>query len=293
MRSLRRWLQQSWVGRWLLLPYRFWFGLSYYRVPLRNLFAWSFRSRELANFTYSLTRLNGEYLAHTISAVTGVSFTEAMGYLLEIENDAELKEHVRVAIRSSDYRHVSDEQVSFGRRIGWYAFARILKPRVIVETGVDKGHGAVMLCAALLRNAEDGHPGRYLGTDINPDAGFLLTQPYSQVGAILYGDSLESLATISSIDLFINDSDHSADYEAREYEAILPKLSYAGVILGDNSHVTDELAAFSVKHGRRFIFFREQPENHWYPGAGIGISYRSAAASDKNSELPQSQHQLQ
>ena len=163
--------------------------------------------------------------------------------------------------------------------MGWYAFARILKPRVIVETGVDKGHGSVVLCAALIRNEREGFPGQYYGTDINPRAGYLLIAPYRRVGKVLYGDSLQSLSKINEIDVFINDSDHSADYERREYEAILPRLRPGGIILGDNSHVTSILAKFSEEHGRQFLFFQEQPENHWYPGAGIGISFEGAYAS--------------
>jgi len=46
------------------------------------------------------------------------------------------------------------------------------------------------------------------------------------MGKILYGDSITSLKTLSEpIDLFINDSDHSAEYEAREYQVIEPLLS--------------------------------------------------------------------
>jgi predicted O-methyltransferase YrrM len=162
----------------------------------------------------------------------------------------------------------------FGRRLGWYAVARAIKPGTVVETGVERGHGAVILCAALMRNATEGHPGRYYGTDINPEAGYLLTEPYSAMGNILYGDSIESLKALDgTIDLFINDSDHSAEYEYREYHTVAHKLSPGAIILGDNAHVTDSLALFARETGRRFIFFREEPKNHWYPGAGIGISF--------------------
>jgi hypothetical protein len=84
---------------------------------------------------------------------------------------------------------------AFGVTSGWYAFVRILS-RVVVETGVDKGLGSVLLCAALMRNRAEGFPGQYLGTDINPDAGFLLAEPYNGVGGILYGDSIQSLQSI-------------------------------------------------------------------------------------------------
>src|SRR3546814_10426472 len=78
-------------------------------------------------------------------------------------------------------------------------------------------------------------------------------------------DSLASLASFAdSIDLFINDSDHSRDYERREYECIESKLADGGLILGDNAHATDVLMLFSEERGRRFLFAKEQPLNHWY-----------------------------
>lgn len=36
---------------------------------------------------------------------------------------------------------------------------------------------------------------------------------------------------------------------------------------------SNELLKFSIQHNRKFVLFRERPKNHWYPGAGIGISY--------------------
>jgi hypothetical protein len=109
---------------------------------------------------------------------------------------------------------------------------------------------------------------------LNPEAGYLLTAPYSQYGRILYGDSIQSLRALDHpIDLFINDSDHSADYEYREYKTIEAKLSPRALILGDNAEATDRLARFSSETGRSFLFFAEQPKDHWFPGAGIGISF--------------------
>ena len=196
-----------------------------------------------------------------------------MGLIRELQEDEKLKQHVTYQTIKSSFRFTSDERCSLGRRVGWYALVRLLRPRVVVETGVDKGHGSVVLCAALLRNAAEGFPGRYYGTDINPYAGYLLSEPYSSVGEVLYGDSIQSLRTIPEIDLFINDSDHSAEYERQEYETILSRLSPTGMILGDNCHCNDVLAQFSKENGRQFIFFREVPKDHWYPGAGIGISF--------------------
>jgi hypothetical protein len=270
---VKRFLVQTRVGGVLLMPFRLATALGHYAPKLKYIPGWTLSSRETTNFTYEITARNKEYLAHTVSVVTGVSYSTVAGLLREIEEDEGIRRHVIERVRQGPKRHVSDETCVFGRRAGWYAFARILKPRVVVETGIDKGLGSVLLCAALMRNQAEGFPGQYFGTDINPAAGFLLAEPYSSVGRVLYGDSIQSLQSIPSIDLFVNDSDHSAEYERREYETIMPKLASGGVILGDNCHCNDVLAELSAEVGRQFVFFREEPKDHWYPGGGIGISF--------------------
>ena len=250
---------------------------TYYRRRLTQMLRLSFISSEITNFTYDLTELNENYLVHVVVLVTGKPFSVIRGYIAEARCDTALRAHIDKGLRARG-QEPSPADCPFGRRLGWYALARALKPGVIVETGVDRGHGSVLLCAALLRNAQEGRGGRYFGTDINPAAGWLLDGPYASVGKILYGDSLASLAALDEkIDLFINDSDHSADYEYREYRAVCDKLAPDSVIVGDNAHVTDRLMRFSEETGRRFIYFQEEPKNHWYPGGGIGIAFSAAA----------------
>jgi hypothetical protein len=71
----------------------------------------------------------------------------------------------------------------------------------------------------------------------------------------------------------VNDSERSGDYEYREYQTIAEKLNPGAIILGDNSHVSDSLCHFAWEAGRCFVFFREVPKDHWYPGAGIGFAF--------------------
>ncbi len=263
------------LGRMLLMLHRAKIGLSYFLKPFANLFTWLFSSRETTNFTYDLTDDNKQYLAALIADITDGKISVIMDYIDEIENDTELRKHIQDATAGSEWRFMADREVRFGRRVGWYALARVLKPKVIIETGVDKGLGACLLTAALRQNAKEGQPGKYYGTDINPEAGYLLSGDYENFGEILYGDSITSLEQFTDqIDLFINDSDHSASYEAKEYLTIADKLSEKAVILGDNSHCTDKLFQFSIQTNRQFIYFQEKPKDHWYPGGGIGISFR-------------------
>ena len=257
------------LGPILMIPFRLKVGLSHVLRPLGSLGGWLFRSNEYTNFTYDLTDRNKSYLCAFVSRVTSASPQEVEGYITELENDQELLATLREAVEQSAEGRFTDVPARFARRMAWYAMARMKKPKVIVETGVDKGLGAAVLCAALRRNHEEGYPGCYFGTDIQPRSGFLLTGEYADYGEILIGDSIESLKTLDvEIDLFINDSDHSAKYEADEYTTVESKLSRDALVIGDNAHVTDELFKFAQRTGRDFLFFREEPKAHWYGGGG-------------------------
>ena len=246
--------------------------LHYIWPTIRTWIIWLFKSREDGNFTYALTSRCQVNLIAGLSNVLNESPHTIQKYLKEIQNDAEFRSHVAGLLPKHPDQYRTDPEPHVGRRMVWYAIVRATKPEIVVETGVDQGMGAAVLCAALKRNASEGHAGKYFGTDINPLAGYFLRGKYAEFGKILYGDSLESLETLDKIDLFINDSDHSTDYERAEYELIRSKLTSRAIILGDNSHATPELAEFSMRYGRRFVFLAEEPANHWYQGAGVGIS---------------------
>jgi hypothetical protein len=82
---------------------------------------------------------------------------------------------------------------------------RVLKPKIVVETGVDHGVGSCVLASALLRNIAEGHLGKYYGTEIRREAGHLFCGKYATAGEILYDDSIVSLKKIpEKIDLFVN-----------------------------------------------------------------------------------------
>ena len=258
--NLKRFPIQTTPGKLLLVPVRMHGALRYFRPSIGKAIRWSFISREVANYTYDLTGTNLSYLAHTVSVVTEVDPAIVAQYLQELSADDTLKQHVLQQTASSGMKHCSDPVFRVGRRAGWYAFVSAIKPRLVVETGVDRGHGALVICSALIRNKSEGYDGRYIGTDIDSNAGFLFTRPYSEYGEILYGDSIDSLRGLSDIDLFINDSDHSAEYEYKEYLTVADKLTPSAVILGDNSHVSDSLRRFSEMRHRRFLFFQEKTQ---------------------------------
>ena len=242
---------------------------------LKTSLGWLFSSKEYTNYSYDLTMTNKGHLAAFVSTVAAIPMAQAMAYIVEAEQDQELRDHITKNVDNRLGRVRTDRTGWLNKRLGWYAIARAIKPGIIIETGVDKGLGSVVLSAALLRNASEGHPGTYYGTDINPQAGLLFTGKYATTGKILYGDSITSLKALTeTVDLFINDSDHSADYELREYEVIESKLSSKAILLADNAHGSDSLLRHAGIVGKSFLFWKEQPRNHWYSGAGIGAAFR-------------------
>lgn len=248
---------------------------TYFNHKYIKIIKWMLMSNEDTNYTYDLTQKNLDELIKTIEIVFPEYPHKQISKLInEIIEDDKLKEQLQARISTSSFRAFADKKIKFSRRLGWYVVVKILKPKIIIETGVDKGMGAMLLCRALEINQKEGFNGKYYGTDINPIAGYLFDEPLTKHRTIVYGDSIDSLKKLNeSIDLFINDSDHSASYEYQEYHTIKDKLSPRAIILGDNSHCTNKLLQFSFENNRNFLFFKEEPKNYWYPGAGIGISY--------------------
>src|SRR2546430_2624418 len=197
MSGLRKFARSTWMGRVLLVPWRFKSAMSIVLKPVGQATTWTFRSREHYNYSYDLEPRNIEYLASFISVVTGETFAKSQEYIREIENDQQIKDHVVRANAAAKEKYVADREARFGRRIGWYAMIRATKPKLVVETGVDKGLGSCVIAAALIRNAKEGKAGKLLALDINPNAGYLLSAPYDKFGVMAYGDSVASITAMS------------------------------------------------------------------------------------------------
>ncbi|MCX6902778.1 MAG: class I SAM-dependent methyltransferase [Verrucomicrobia bacterium] len=273
--SLRTLLKYTALGRVVMIPYRFTrIALPYAFRQLGQMTRWSLASKEYYNHSYHLTELNQQYLASFTSVVSGHDLATTGRYICELETDEALRAALVECTRRNRDRHNCDEEPRYGRRLGWYALVRATKPRVVVETGVDRGLGTVVIAAALKRNAEEGCPGMVYATDIIPECGHLIAEPYKPYCRILLGDSVASLKQIKeTVDIFLHDSDHRPEYEWSEFLAIEPRLHRGTLVLSDNSQQSPKLQEFSQRIGRSFLFFGDVPKDHWWPGDGIGVAF--------------------
>jgi predicted O-methyltransferase YrrM len=273
--SLRKILKYTAIGRVLVIPYRFFFvALPYLGRQLSLMIRWAFNSKEHYNHTYDLTDLNLHYLDSYISVVSGHDLAAIEKYAAELQEDKELRNLLRERTLESPDRHNSDVEPRYGRRVGWYALIRATKPRVVVETGVDRGLGTAVIAAALKRNSSEGFPGTVHATDIVPECGHLLAEPYKAFCRIWIGDSVETLKQFNErVDIFLHDSDHRPEYEWAEFLAIKPLLHPASLVLSDNSQQTAKLFEFAQTIGKSFLYFQDAPKDHWWPGDGIGAAF--------------------
>jgi predicted O-methyltransferase YrrM len=235
---------------------------------------WAFTSKEYYNHSYHLTALNRDYLANYIAVISGQPLSLIEKYISELENDSKFCQALKQRTLASPDRHNCDVEPRYGRRLGWYALVRATKPRVVVETGIDRGLGTAVISNALQRNAEEGFHGIVYATDIVPDCGHLLVEPYKSSCREIIGDSVESLKKFSEpVDIFLHDSNHDPAYEWAEFLAIEPRLHSASLVMSDNSQQSPKLREFAARIGKTFLFFQDQPVDHWWPGDGIGTVF--------------------
>lgn len=248
------------------------YALRYIFPQFKLVIKWGFKQTEMHNYYYPLNSLNRDYLVNFISKIANVDTLVIENYFSELENDLELQSEI-LEVWKIDEKMV-DSIPAYGRRVAWYALVRVLKPARVLETGVHQGIGSKVICKALRLNSVEGFDGRYFGTDIDLSAGSLMSNLDKTVGTILYGDSINSINSLNdSIDLFISDSDHSFDYEMREYHAVKSKMRSSGIYISDNAHISNKLLEFANAEGLTFDYLNEVPKDHWYPGGGIGVAY--------------------
>jgi predicted O-methyltransferase YrrM len=155
--------------------------------------------------------------------------------------------------------------------LGWYAIVRAMRPEHVIETGTDKGLGAVVLAAALLRNGT----GRLTTIDLNPEAGYLVSGQWATVTAHITGDTVEVLERLTRpVDMFIHDSLHTVAHEALEYALVEPHLAPGALVLSDNAHNHPTLMEWAEGRGWTYEFFHEATADHWYEGDGIGVAHQ-------------------
>jgi Methyltransferase domain len=279
--KLRRRIATSPLARGAALPLRTMLVARYDAHLLGRSVDWLVRDRETHNLTYDLNSLNRDQLSWFISAVTGAEIGQVRAWMQELEEDSQLASHLTRRLSSNPRRRICAKEPHWARRSGWYAIVRAAQPDLVVETGTHLGLGSCIIAAALLRN---GH-GRLTTIDIDPEAGYLIGEPWASVIDRRIGDSIDMLGSLKDVDMFLHDSLHTYDYESGELKAVEPNLRADAVILSDNAHESPALSDWAERSGRHYLFFKEQPLDHWWPGDGIGAAWAGSTRNGRRGEV--------
>jgi methyltransferase family protein len=225
---------------------------------------------ELDNFTYDIA--NRSELAGTLAEVLQVDRETVAGYIAEGDADPRV---VRPTSGRPILRLRHKRVMHPGRRLGWYVTARVLKPELIVETGIHGGLGSRLLLLALMRNREEGAAGELISIDIDDGAGVLVEKALRADWRPVFGstyDVLKPAIAGRKVGMLIHDSDHTYECERFEFEAALDAAADPIALISDNAHASTALPDLAAEREMPYGYFHETPRDHFYPGAGLGIA---------------------
>jgi hypothetical protein len=224
---------------------------------------------DVGDFSYEIGN-DGELVA-VLARALALEPAMIAGYLAEIRTDAALTRELAARTR---WRPDMSRRVGLGHRVAWYVVARALKPRLVVETGIKHGIGAVVLLAALERNAREGSPGHLISFDPDPFSGWIVPDRLRREWEPVYAftsDELEARLEAQEVDLFVCDTPPDYELESFEMRTAIRHAASGIVLIAGNGERTTALPEVTAEMHGEYHFFAEQPLHDVYPGAGLGL----------------------
>ncbi|HEV3001260.1 MAG TPA: class I SAM-dependent methyltransferase [Solirubrobacteraceae bacterium] len=232
---------------------------------------WLATGRELANFSYELA--NVDELAAFTARTAGAPGEDVRRLFAELDGDEELREALRRRLRTRAATRDSEPRYA-GRRM-WYALVRLQRPAAIGELGVHDGLGTAVLLRAVERNAAEGFPGRVLGFDVAPRAGWLVGPEQAHLLTHHAGDVRETLPRAlaeTPVQLTIHDTIKDYEHETFELETVLRHATAPVTVISRDASTSGALRALCERRGERYATFEERTRDHWWPGGEYGVA---------------------
>jgi predicted O-methyltransferase YrrM len=225
-------------------------------------------SPEPDNYTYEIA--NEPDLAVWAAAVIRCDVALARAMVEEPRRDVELT--ARLERATAGHWFWTKRSPPFGKRLGWYALVRALRPRLVIEVGAHDGLGSLLVLRALELNGREGSPGELVSFDVNRSAGWLVgSHPLWELRIQSSSDGMaDVLSARGPLDMFIYDGWHTHEAEFTDLELAAAHLSSNGVLVSDDAQVTHALSDLCESLGFGYFEFQELPVGHFYPGAVLG-----------------------
>lgn len=144
-----------------------------------------------------------------------------------------------------------------------YLLVRLIKPNIVVETGVSSGASSAYILCAL----NDNDRGKLYSIDLPPDnlppgkgSGWIVPQFLRHRWSLHIGDATNLLASllneIGMIDCFIHDSLHTYDHMMWEFRTAWPYLIPGGLFLSHDVGANDAFMDFMKEKDVPWTAFR-------------------------------------
>lgn len=151
-----------------------------------------------------------------------------------------------------------------------YTITRILKPKVIVETGVNEGYSSQAILSALnsnnfgrlysidLPNVINAHDGKSYNLN-GQEVGYNVPSHLRKRWELRLGDSkvlLDPLLNeLGEIDIFIHDSLHTYDHMLYEYLTAWPFINKKGLLISHDIQMNPAFKKFCSRNRKIFYIF--------------------------------------
>lgn len=252
----------------------------------------AFRELRRRNIRAAMWKLRRHYGAGTsarsIRRLVPATFRVSDAEIADLLNELRASEFLRNSLSSdvarrfygtettSEYaKHVEERLLFAGsdevRGLFLYVIPRLLRPKMVVETGCFTGWDSAVLLQALHDNGE-GHlytidlpaeEGRFsqvgrnssLPADLSP--GFLVPDAFRSRWSLIIGDARQELPRLlgefENLDFFYHDSHHSYSHMIWEYSTVWPHLIEKGILVSDDIAWNTSLLDFSAGVGRPIV----------------------------------------
>jgi predicted O-methyltransferase YrrM len=159
------------------------------------------------------------------------------------------------AFKKSIYPRSEEMPLSFEEAMACYLTVRLMKPKIVVETGVSAGRSSAFILQAL---EDNGGLGYLYSIDPDPNAGYAIPDNLKRHWVFIPKKSSEALPSLleelNQVDMFLHDSLHTYENMNYEFETVWPFITKKGVMLSDDIDWNTAFQEFCERHDVRPVF---------------------------------------
>ena len=156
--------------------------------------------------------------------------------------------NLELAFKKSINPSSGEMPLSFEESMAVYLSVRLLKPKIVIETGVSAGRSSAFILQAL----DDNGFGHLYSIDPDPHCGYAIPNLLKKHWTFISKKSSEVLPSllnrVRKVDIFLHDSLHTYKNMMYEFETVWPYIARRGILLSDDITFNTAFQDFCQKH---------------------------------------------